>query len=213
MSVLSFDELNKLGKKRRSEPIEEYYEPMRISQKRKKNRIKTALKYHDAVYNYMVFVDEYGEYGDYLGESARQYLHDGILEVINEIPDFDLMDFALYGYVERISREIHDSTMRNKDSQPYYLSDDRATLIAEDESNSIWNWEELQEAMDYGKSHKTWNTMRDVKVRETHRDLEGKTIPLEDYFNVGGYEMMVPRDPEVDAPEETSGCRCWLSFN
>lgn len=209
MSVLSFDELNRLGKKRRSEPIDEYYSPMRISAKRRQNRIRTAEKYRDAVLEYLRFVDEYGEYEDYVVEAAGKFLYDRLLEVIN---DLALVDESLYLYVKTVSKQINESTFRNKGKQPYYLSEDRATYIGEDESNSIWNFEELLEAKQVGGKRKVWRTMRDNRVRETHRELEGKTLPLEATFDVGGYEMMVPRDPNVDAPEEKEGCRCWLQF-
>ena len=209
MSVLSFDELNKLGKKRRSEPIEEYYNPMHISPKRRQNRIKTAEKYRDAVLAYMHFVDEYARYQDYIDIPAKEYLKNEILDVIG---DLLVVNEVLTNYADRISTDIHDATMRHKED-PYYLSEDRATLIGEDESNSLWNWEELEEAETVGKTYKTWRTMQDMRVRETHRDVDGETLPLDEYFIVGGYEMMVPRDPEVDAPEETVGCRCWLTFS
>lgn len=209
MSVLSFDELNRLGKKRRSEPIDEYYSPMRISAKRRQNRIRTAEEYRDAVLEYLRFVDEYGEYEDYIVEAAGKFLYDKLLEVIN---DLALVDESLYLYVKTVSKQINESTFRNKEKQPYYLSEDRATYIGEDESNSIWNFEELLEAKQVGGKRKIWRTMRDNRVRETHRELEGKTLPLEATFDVGGYEMMVPRDPNVDAPEEKEGCRCWLQF-
>jgi uncharacterized protein with gpF-like domain len=60
---------------------------------------------------------------------------------------------------------------------------------------------------------KTWCTVGDNRVRETHEEVDGETIPIEEPFVVGGVEMMMPRDPEVDAPEETDGCRCWLEYS
>lgn len=209
MSVLSFDELNRLEKKRRSEPIEEYYEPMRISRQRKNNRIRTAKKYRDAVLAYMHFIDEYAYYQDYIDIPAKQYLYDNIMEVIEDVY---VVDAILREYADRISSDIHDSTMRHKDD-PYFLSEDRATFIGEDESNALWNYEELQEALEVGMTRKTWHNVGDRKVRDTHIDVGGKTLPLEEPFEVGGYYLMVPRDPEVDAPEETVNCRCWLTFS
>lgn len=209
MSVLTFDELNKLGRKRRSEPIEEYYEPMHISPKRKENRIDTAEKYRDAVLAYMRFIDEYAIYQDSIDVSAKEYLKNAILDVIG---DLLIVTQVLTDYAERISSDIHGATMRHS-KDPYFLSEDRATFIGEDESNSLWNWEELEEAKLYNRRNKTWNTVGDMAVRPTHVDVDGVTIPLDEPFIVGGYEMMVPRDPEVDAPEETAGCRCWLTFS
>lgn len=209
MSVLSFDELNKLGKERRSEPIEEYYEPMRISRKRRNDRIRIARKYRDALLAYMDFVDCFAQYG-YIDIPAREMLRSSLIELIE---DAFIIDTILREYADRISEQIHDSTMRNKDKDPYFLSEDRATFIGEDEANALVNYDELKEAVELGKSRKTWRTVGDKAVRDTHRAVEGKTIPLDKPFIVGGYEMMVPRDPEVDAPEETVNCRCWLTFS
>jgi len=209
MSVLSFDELNKLGKERRSEPIEEYYEPMRISRKRRNDRIRIARKYRDALLEYMGFVDRFAQYG-YIDIPAREMLRSSLIELIE---DAFIIDTVLREYADRISEQIHDSTMRNKDKDPYFLSEDRATFIGEDEANALVNYDELKEAVELGKSRKTWRTVGDKAVRDTHKAVEGKTIPLDKPFIVGGYEMMVPRDPEVDAPEETVNCRCWLTFS
>jgi len=209
LSVLSFDELNRLEKKRRSEPIDEYYEPMHISRQRKNNRIRTAEKYRDAVLAYMHFIDEYAQYG-YIDIPAKQYLHDGILSVVEDVM---IADRVLRDYADRITSDIHDATMRNKEKDPYFLSEDRATFIGEDESNALWNYEELQEALDVGMTRKTWNTVGDRVVRDTHKAVRGKTIPIEKAFSVGEAMLMTPRDPEVDAPEETVNCRCWLTFS
>lgn len=211
MSVLTFDELNQLGIKRRSEPINEYYEPMGISRKQKRKRIDTAEKYRDALLVYMRFVDEYGdEYGEISNPVALKLLHDELLEVIE---DAVFVTAVWEDYVNRRSEQIHESTLRNKDKFPYFLSEDRATHIGEDESNSIWNYDEFDEARSAGMLDKTWCTVGDNRVRETHVDVDGETIPIEEPFVVGGVEMMMPRDPEVDAPEETDGCRCWLEYS
>ena len=217
MSVLSFDELNALGKKRRSEPIEEYYDPMRISRKRRQKRIEVARKYRDALLDYMHFVDDYAEYG-YIDEPATELLRSSIMELIEDafvvIRSAEMNAESVYrAYADRISKQIHDSTMRNKDKDEYFLSEDRATLIGEDESNALCGYDELQEAFEYGMSDKTWRTVGDKAVRDTHRAVDGKTVPIDSPFIVGGIEMMVPRDPEVDAPEETAGCRCWVTFS
>ena len=148
MSVLSFDELNALGKKRRSEPIEEYYDPMRISRKRRQKRIEVARKYRDALLDYMHFVDDYAEYG-YIDEPATELLRSSIMELIEDafvvIRSAEINAESVYrAYADRISKQIHDSTMRNKDKDEYFLSEDRATLIGEDESNALCGYDELQ---------------------------------------------------------------------
>ena len=213
MSILKFDEINRLGMERRSEPINEYFRPMNISAQRRKRREEMAERYFKAMMEYISFLDEFIGFvtfqGEILKNSAQKILEDGLMDVI---AGYVIMDSVMTDYVKRVSAEINDSTIRHI-NDPYYRSEDRAMLIAEDESNGIVNHDELQEAIRNGKKYKTWNTMRDRKVRDTHRPLEGKKIPIEEYFNVGGVYMMCPRDPDVDAPEETCGCRCWLTFS
>lgn len=54
---------------------------------------------------------------------------------------------------------------------------------------------------------KTWKTMLDFKVRDSHAYLEGKTIPLEDeFYTYNGDHALFPG--EFDVPEEDCGCRC-----
>lgn len=211
MSVLTFDELNKLGMNRRSEPIDEYFEPMGISREQKDRRIDTAYRYRDAILAYMRFIDSYGaEYGELAQTVAQRVLHDDLYSVVE---DAVVVTAMWEDYVERISREVHESTMRNKDKNPYFLSEDRATFIGEDESNSVWNYDELDEAQSNGLTEKTWCTVGDRHVRETHAEAEGQTVSIGEPFEVGGVLLMVPRDPEVDAPEETCGCRCWAEYS
>lgn len=211
MSVLTFDELNQLGVKRRSEPIDEYFEPMGISRAKKDKRIDTAEKYRDILLVYMRFVDEYADtYGDVAKETAHSNLQNDLIDLLEDIV---YVDAVLREYAERTAEEIHGSTLRNKDKNPYFLSEDRATLIGEDEANSIWNYDELGEAKFEGMLDKTWCTVGDNRVRETHEDIDGVTIPIEELFDVGDFQMMCPRDPDVDAPEEKNGCRCWLEYS
>lgn len=58
---------------------------------------------------------------------------------------------------------------------------------------------------------KVWRTMRDEKVRPTHRRAYGQKRSTKRPFNVGGYPMMYPGD--LTAPvEETANCRCWVEL-
>ena len=60
--------------------------------------------------------------------------------------------------------------------------------------------------------YKTWQTMQDDRVRETHDYLEGMTIPLKEKFKTLDMD-------EADAPggftlpENNVNCRCWLSYS
>lgn len=92
-----------------------------------------------------------------------------------------------------------------------WFSEERANMIALNESNWIYNHEEFFEALARKKT-KTWHTALDEKVRFTHMAVEGVTIPVDEYFTVGNSKMLYPLDYTADI-SETANCRCSLSYN
>jgi len=56
---------------------------------------------------------------------------------------------------------------------------------------------------------KTWITAEDERVRESHRELNGVTIPIDEPFANG---LMYPSDYS-GAPEEVINCRCDIQYN
>ena len=116
--------------------------------------------------------------------------------------------------VERAVESIVDTTIKNPDTE-YFKSDERALLISETEANMIGNDDSLLEAIAEGKMWKTWNTLRDKRVRETHTEVDGLTIPIDEYFQVGNAELLYPCDEENgwNNPEELVNCRCSLSYS
>ena len=52
-----------------------------------------------------------------------------------------------------------------------------------------------------------WITMRDEKVRHSHREVNGAVVPTGQAFTVGGQEMLYPGQPVGD-PSEFLNCRC-----
>lgn len=62
-----------------------------------------------------------------------------------------------------------------------------------------------------GTPMKTWVTRKDGQVRDTHRLLHGKSVPVADGFVVDGVLLRFPGDP-LAPPELTINCRCRLRF-
>jgi hypothetical protein len=54
---------------------------------------------------------------------------------------------------------------------------------------------------------KVWFAMDDARTRPTHREADGQEVPLDEPFNVGGYDLDFPGDPNGPA-EEVVNCRC-----
>jgi len=52
-----------------------------------------------------------------------------------------------------------------------------------------------------------WVTMHDDKVRHTHREANGETVPSGETFEVGGFKLLYPGQP-VGPPEIWINCRC-----
>ncbi len=59
---------------------------------------------------------------------------------------------------------------------------------------------------------KVWLATDDERTRETHVEANGQEVPLNEFFDVGGYQLMYPGDP--DGPdEEVINCRCTLIYS
>lgn len=56
---------------------------------------------------------------------------------------------------------------------------------------------------------KRWRTEHDDRVRASHRHVDGVTLPLYQSFDVGGFPMLFPGDPQGPA-DEVVNCRCDL---
>ena len=68
-------------------------------------------------------------------------------------------------------------------------------------------------ALKKGYTRKRWKTFGDEKVRETHNEVNGETIPIQQPFIVGGYRMMFPGDTSFGAPaQEVVKCRCTVQY-
>ena len=95
----------------------------------------------------------------------------------------------------------------------YWLSINRAINIAQNEANTILNYTNYMDAKDRGCQFKTWLTMLDNKVRDTHEEIEGQKIGIDEYFVVGNSQMRFPHDLELAPdPEEVINCRCAVDY-
>ena len=119
-----------------------------------------------------------------------------------------------YAHIERVAEDVIDHTLEKIDVE-FITSEDRSIMIAENEINNVGNNDEYLEAKENGKTTKTWHTMNDNKVRDTHVVMDGVTIGIDEFFHVGEAEMLYPLDEEnaYDHPEETNNCRCSVTYD
>ena len=214
---LSFDELNALyveehKENMRSMPFEEFFGEMDISEEQMEKRIETAKDVKAFVLlalaaMYLEYTE--GTYG-YLDSAAEMSQH---YKTMLERMDIPLTDYFSSTHADSIATEIAVATMNHSDD-PYFFSEDRAMLIAENEANSIWNDSEYEDAILTGKTRKTWLAIIDKVTRDTHREVNGKTIPIDQPFEVGESLLQFPRDESLGAgPEEIVNCRCSVTYH
>ena len=117
------------------------------------------------------------------------------------------------GWAVRHSRELAlwiAQTSINGDNTPLY---DRLLDTVRTEVNEIGNLALLHAAFSSGKTKKRWKTFGDSRVRGTHREAAGQTVPLDQPFIVGNSRLMFPCDSSLGAsPAEIVNCRCTVEY-
>lgn len=90
--------------------------------------------------------------------------------------------------------------------------------VVETDSHRLYNDGETHSADQFTEKYpemevmKTWRTMLDERVRDTHDYLEGRTIPYEDlFYTYNGDSAFAPG--HFGVPEEDINCRCMLKFS
>lgn len=131
-------------------------------------------------------------------------------------------DQKMQRYIRKVCDSIVDTTLKggslttskaNKPQDPYVVSVDRATNVAENEANAILNGDEYITAVKNGCTKKRWKSYRDERVRADHADVDGQVVDISRPFRVGKYVMMYPKDDSLGAGlEEIVNCRCSVEY-
>lgn len=217
LGVASFDELNRLVGMKRSEDFDDYFEPMKLTteQKRERKRLAEALE-SEFVYmlSYMFYV--YPTITAEMADELRDRYINALIEVGIVAGEAVILTegyIEYYQQAQKFAIDAVEATQRHQED-PYYYSEDRARLCAEDQSNFIYDIKEYSEALEQGYTHKTWESVGDNRVRPSHVEVEGTTIPLEEPFVLWGGLMMHPHDDSLGVDEsELVACRCSLSYS
>ena len=121
----------------------------------------------------------------------------------------------LEGMNSAVNKRIADKTWRERlhDQLDKGGSVEEIMRIVETESHRDTNEGIYDAAVDSGFTlTKTWETMRDERVREAHDEIQGQTVPFGDVFVTwDGHEARFPGD--FDEPELNVNCRCYLSVS
>lgn len=235
MALQNFEDLNVV--KRRSIPYDIYFGEMDLTKDQRKRREDLALILEDYIAMWFIMVEQAYE-KDMLEEAwARQQLTYMIYEAVDGKGYF-ASEAEQNKYISNLVSNTYQTTIENLDEsydevvpkdedkeptsiddvEPYWVSNDRAKFIAENESNTIINSAEFTEAINNGFNYKVWDVFPDDRVRPTHMDVFGEDIPIDDYFTVGEAIMLYPKDVTsafstgAEHPEEVINCRCTIRY-
>lgn len=208
MPERAFDELNTVHKPI-SIPYEKYFGEMDLTKEQKSERISLARKLEDVMLFLFALIAVMQEYEKQDMEYAANRAKERILSALNE---YMFPDIYLEEYVDNLAKSIIDTTVKNQKDE-WFLSNDRAMLIAENESNTGFNYDEYRQAVLEGKTRKRWKTEGDSKVRKSHQEVNGATIGIDELFSVGSSLMRYPKDISMGAGmEEVANCRCTIKY-
>lgn len=194
---------------RLSIPYEQYFGEMEITDDQKKKRIQVAEEIEDIMFFLYELVSLMTDYRYISPEFIKQKVYE---KYINVLEKHGKPDKYIEEYAKEFSDMVVDTTIKHSGKE-FYRSEDRAMLVAENEANSAINYFEYKEAVAGGKKRKQWITQRDDRVRDTHKEVNGETIPIDNAFIVGDSLMAFPKDTSYGASiNEIAGCRCTIKY-
>lgn len=152
-------------------------------------------------------------------------------DIIDELLDLFLLAYAMGNEVTNenlssnwmppvdevmqvVDAEVADKTWRER-VEDYFENGgtgEDIARIADTEMHRIANTAALDTAKRAGATRKTWATMLDDKVRETHDYLEGMTVDIDDeFYTYDGDHASAPG--LFTSAQNNVNCRCELLFS
>lgn len=179
---------------------------------------RILLRYYDTVQRSLVIapfgLDSAALYAAAAAEFAQSYIelfnryYPRYLEILGAASVGSTSAWVRNHAVE-LSMQILDTSVGGCDIPLY----DRMLNTARTEVNAMCNMAQLDAARSRGFTRKRWKTFGDNKVRRTHREASGQTVPIDQPFIVGGYQMMFPCDCSLGAGvSEIANCRCTVQY-
>lgn len=204
-----FDELNAPMQFKRSEPFETYFGDMDLTDKEKEKRIQVAEDLDDLMLFLFALISLMRESNSIDKDYIALQINNRYTEILQRYMGIDKY---LKDYIRHFSDTFIQTTFGNIDNE-WYLSADRSKFIAENESNNVFSHDEYVEALKDGKTKKRWITMKDKRVRHSHRKLDERILEISDQFVVGDSLMNFPRDEEfLPNPSQVVSCRCSIKY-
>ncbi len=225
MAKTRIDELNLINEDGKSteylteeavrQVLKEYFEPMGIDEEQKEARQDLAYDLYLLFFSIFAtmqaqMLNEAEIDADYFANAVSVGLFNEVYKHANNLEN----DANIPIYIPMIASKIIQTTINNIDSE-YWTSQDRSITVAETQALIYMATDDFDGALAEGYVYKTWCTFGDNRVRNSHRNLEGTTIPIEEPFVTDdGSELMYPCDISLGASDnEIVGCRCWLEYS
>lgn len=209
LDVRDYDELNELVGMNRSEEYSDYFEAMDLSDADKENRIELAEKLGDNFLLVLAFLFTMQQYQSINWEIIRTRFENAYRDALENII---IIDNYFNQYIRQFSYDVTESTQSHVNDL-YYYSLDRSKVMAENESNTAWNYSDFQSAIQSGYTRKQWIDIRDRRERETHRAVGGTIKSINEPFMVGSSFMDYPKDTSYGASSsEIVNCRCSIRY-
>lgn len=204
-----FDELNMGDPKILSIPFREYFGDMDLSEEQIEERISLSEDLKEVMLFLLILI---GMMKQNDSIDAGYAVYELSEQCKNAVSRHITLDTELNRHIDLFAKETVRTTINNIEDE-WFLSHNRATLIAENEAQSDFNYADYSAAVKEGKTRKQWVDVRDMKERETHREVGGMVIPIDDNFVVGNSLMRFPKDTSLGAEmKEIAGCRCTIKY-
>lgn len=215
------------------DPVQ-YFDEMNILKDDKLRRINTAKEFINALVDFFTAQFMNLLSGIFLYEKSSSDYENELMDLYFAMASEYQYDTEVREKAYRFAKYIQEATeravanangndkykisrmtggMMNEEDVPKSVkrmfSDVRATEIALNETNWIYNWINHQNLVDKKQNTHTWVSMRDERVRVSHWEADGQTVPINEPFIINGYKMMFPLDDSMGAPiDEIINCRC-----
>lgn len=221
ISTTTFEKLNEIAgkKKQKHIDIDRYFDEMELPEIDAETRKEYARRMDKILFAALSLLFIVLAQNVYNNVSAiKDKLTDDLLGLAER---FTSPDTAMQNYIRRYSERFIDVTVEKaqaytddqEEKLAYWFSEDRSIYNAENEANTIFNYDEYRIAKELGMTQKQWLTMRDERVRETHSHIDGTIIPIDAFFQVGDSLMRFPKDVEFcDDMSEIVNCRCYARY-
>ena len=149
-----------------------YFDPMQITETQKNKRIEAAEEIFDAVLLFLIWCENAPERVQ--EENTQRSFENMYKEVIFQYsePD-DYLDM----YVPLFIANLVQTTLDHQ-GEEYFYSVERAAFNACNESNTLFNHIDIENAKLLGYSRKTWVAEVDNRTRADHLEMNGWTVPI-----------------------------------